>query len=784
MSAPVHPGPPQTFLRKYVFSDDHKIIGLQYYALSLAAVFIGMFLSWLMRFHLVWPNAAIPGLALLSKTGAPGGIITPEYYLSLLTMHGTLMIFFVLTTAPFAAFGNYFLPIQIGARQMAFPRCNMLSFWITFVSFIVLLTSFIVPDGPPISGWTAYAPLSAIGKDAGPGMATGQDLWIISIALFCIASILSAVNFIATTLDLRTQGMTLLRMPLSAWAWFITSCVSLLAFAVLLPACLLLILDRVAGTSFFVPAGLVVNDHLQSHSGGSPLLWQHLFWFFGHPEVYIAILPAMGIVSHVLINSMRKPLLSYKVVIGCMAAIGFLSFILWGHHMFVSGMNPFSAVAFSIPSIVITIPATIMTLIWIVSLYGSRLQITSASLFALGFISMFVSGGVSGFFLAQPPTDMYLHATYFVVGHFHLVMGVAAIFSIFAATYFWMPKMTGHMMNETLGKIHFWLTFVGTYCIFMPFYYLGLAGNVRRYSSFVNDFMAPLMPVHKFITIAAFFTGAAQFIFLFNLFCSRFWGKPASANPWNATSLEWSLPSPPPWNNFGKNRPVIYHDPYQYGVELDVEIKDEDEGGAETGKDFIMQNSPEQAPERPSYETTTDTTLAVVSEPSKTGIWLGLAAIVMFFAALTSALIVREGSGSDWQPILIPRILYLNTAILIVSSLTLSVARKNHVAQKKWLLATLVLGLAFIVGQYVAWLKLRSAGLYLATNPNSSFLYLLTAVHFVLVCGGIAGLSRSVYSLSMPTPSPRQSTWDATSYYWQFMTLLWIYLLFIISVRL
>jgi cytochrome c oxidase subunit I len=576
------PGPtPQSFFRRYVFSRDHKIIGLQYYALALAAVFIGMFLSWLMRFHLVWPTARIPGLELLSKNGAPDGLMSPEFYLSLLTMHGTLMIFFVLTNAPFAAFGNYFLPIQIGARKMAFPRCNMLSFWTTFVSFTILLAAFVVPDSSSTSGWTAYAPLSAIGKDAGPGMGAGQTLWIVAIALFCIASILSAINFIATTLDFRTQGMTLMRMPLTVWAWFITSCISLLAFSVLLPACLLLILDRVAGTSFFVPSGLVVGDHLQPHAGGSPLLWQHLFWFFGHPEVYIAILPAMGIVSHILITSLRKPLLSHKVIIACLAAIGFLSFILWGHHMFVSGMNPFSALAFSIPTLIITIPSTIITLIWIASLYGARLQITSASLFALGFISMFVSGGVSGFFLAQPATDMYLHATYFVVGHFHLVMGVAAIFGIFAGTYFWMPKMTGRMMNETLGRIHFWLTFVGAYCIFMPFYYLGMAGNVRRYSSFVDDFMAPLMPVHKFITIAAFCTGAAQLIFLYNLLHSGFRGEPVPDNPWNATSLEWTISSPPPSNNFAGKLPVVYHDPFQYSVEG-------------SRQDFITQNSPEQ----------------------------------------------------------------------------------------------------------------------------------------------------------------------------------------------
>src|SRR5882724_10426275 len=411
-AAIAHHGPPTSFLRKHVFSVDHKVIGKQYFALAMVAVFTGMFLSWLMRFHLVCPNVAIPGLQYLSKVGAPGGVMTPEYYLSLLTMHGTLMVFFVLTNAPFAAFGNYFLPIQIGAEDMAFPRFNMMSFWTTFAAFGVLVLAFFIPDGPPISGWTAYAPLSAVGSDAGPGLGWGQNLWAISIGLFCIGQLLGSLNFIATTLDLRTKGMTLMRMPICTWAWFITSCIGLLAFAVLLPACVLLILDRVAGTSFFIPAGLVISDHLQPHSGGSPLLWQHLFWFFGHPEVYIAIVPAMGIVSHILMASMRKPLLSVRVVYGSMIAIGFLSYMVWGHHMFLSGMNPFSALVFSFPTLVITIPATIITMIWIGSLYGANLRFHTPALFSLGFISVFVAGGVSGFFLAQPSLDIYLHGTY------------------------------------------------------------------------------------------------------------------------------------------------------------------------------------------------------------------------------------------------------------------------------------------------------------------------------------------------------------------------------------
>ncbi len=337
-----------------------------------------------------------------------------------------------------------------------------------------------------------------------------------------------------------------------------------------------------AGTSFFVPSNLVINDQLQPHSGGSTLLWQHLFWFFGHPEVYIAIVPAMGIVSHILMANIRRPLLSHRVLIYSMGSIAVLSYMVYGHHMFVSGMNPVSSMAFSFPTLIITIPATIIVLIWLGSVYGSRLRLNSASLFSLGMVSMFISGGVSGFFLAQPSLDIMLHATYFVVGHFHFVMAVSAMFAIFAGTYFWFPKMFGRMMNETLGKIHFWLSFVGAYCIFMPFHYLGLAGNVRRYQAFVDDYLQPLIPVHRFITIAALLTGAAQAIFLYNLIYSRFWGTPAPDNPWEATSLEWSTPTtPPPHNNFGDKLPVVYHDPYQYGVESSV-------------GDYVMQASPEQ----------------------------------------------------------------------------------------------------------------------------------------------------------------------------------------------
>ena len=559
---------PQGFIRKYIFSLDHKIIGLQYYFLALVAVFVGMFLSLLMRIHLIWPTAVLPLV----------GEIKPETYLSLLTMHGTIMVFFVLTTAPQSGFGNYFLPIQIGAPDMAFPVLNMLSFWTTFLAFVAMIAAFFVSGGAPLHGWTGYAPLSAL-PSAGPGEQLGADLWVISIAVFCVASLMGALNFITTLLDLRAKGMTLFRLPLTCWAWFVTAILGLLAFGVLLSAGILLLLDRNLGTSFYVPL-VVVNGQVMGHKGGSPLLWQHLFWFFGHPEVYIAILPGMGVASQVLSTFARKPIFGYKAMVYAIMAIGLLGFMVWGHHMFMSGMSPYSAFAFSIMTMAIGVPSAIKTFNWLGTLHKARIRFHSPMLFAIGFVSLFVSGGLSGPFLAQPVLDIPLHDTYFVVGHFHLIMGVAAIFGIFAATYYWFPKMFGRMMNESLGRIHFWITLVGTYAIFMPMHYLGMAGHPRRYSQLTElAYLHDLIPVHQFMTYAAFITIGFQFVFVFNLFWSMFKGPKASDNPWEATTLEWTTATPPPHDNFGGHTPVVNHGPYEYSVP-----------GAP--RDYVMQTDP------------------------------------------------------------------------------------------------------------------------------------------------------------------------------------------------
>jgi len=524
------------------FSRDHRAVARLYFVLAIVAVVTGQLLSLIMRFHLVHPQAKVGWFESLWPVGAPSGVMTPELYLSLMTLHGTIMVFFVLTTAPMGTFANLVLPEQLGASRMAFPRLNALSFWTIAVSFVVLLASFVGPGGGPLSGWTAYPPLSAIGAITGPGEGLGQTLWLVSIAIFCIGSLLSAVNIIATVIDYRAPGMALMQMPITCWNWFITAILSLLSFSVLLPAGVLLLLDRVGGTSFFVPDGLRVGDEIIRNGGGSPLLWQHLFWFFGHPEVYMAILPGFGAVSVILSVFSRKAIFGYRAMVTATIAIAILGMLVWGHHMFTSGLNPYSTLAFAILTIAVAVPSAVKTFNWLATLWGGQIELASPMLYALGFISVFVTGGLSGIVLGQPGIDQYFHDTYFVVAHFHIIMGVAGIFTLFAATAYWFPLLFGRMMNETWGKVHFYLTFIGVYAIFLPMHFAGFAGNPRRYADFTTfDFLAPLMPLHRGITHAAYFTAAVQVIFLVNLVWSARRGTPAPPNPWNAHDREWKI---------------------------------------------------------------------------------------------------------------------------------------------------------------------------------------------------------------------------------------------------
>jgi cytochrome c oxidase subunit 1 len=525
----------------YARLTDHHTIGIQYLILALISVAIGTVLSLSMRMQLTWSTLPIAHLI-------------PGSYLATVTIHGTIMLFFVLTTAPQSGFGNLILPAQIGSRRMALPLINLLGFWITALALVVLCASAFTAAGSPISGWTAYPPLSAVAS-SGPGQGLGMDLWLVSIALFAIGSSLSAINTLVTILRLRCKGMTWDRLPLTVWGWFTAAILSVLAFSVLLAALLLLFCDRHYGTSFFLPAGDLVNGTLHSvspgGSSGSPLLWLHLFWFFGHPEVYIAILPGMGLTSMLLANFARRRVFAFRTMIATTLLIGLLGIIVWGHHMFVSGLSPFATSVFSISSIAIAIPATAKVISWIATVWRSRPHYTTAMLFALGFVSFFIAGGLTGPILAQPILDQYLHNTFFVVAHFHLIMAMSGIFGLFAATYYWFPHITrsatrpGRLMSESLGRWHFWLTFVLAYATFIPMHVAGLAGEPRHYSQLTGipnaagQLLARLMPLNSFITHAAILLAATQLLFLINVALSLRRGKLASGNPWDSTTLEW-----------------------------------------------------------------------------------------------------------------------------------------------------------------------------------------------------------------------------------------------------
>ena len=522
-----------------LFTTHHRTLGILYLLLSLAAVAIGTLLSLLMRIHRVWPDTPLPLL----------GILKPEDYLALVTMHGTLMIFFVLTIAPQVGFASLVLPEQIGAPRMAFPRLNAASFWIALAALLVLLTAFFVPKGAPISGWTSYPPLSAI-PAAGPGEGAGMDLWLVSIGLFCLSSWLAAINILATILGERRAGMTWSRLPMTVWAWLITSILTLLVFAVLLAAIVLLFSDRHFGSSFFVPAGDLINGTIVGRGDGSPLLWLHLFWFFGHPEVYIAVLPGMGLATSLFANFTRRPVPSYRIMAAMLVAIGFLGLVVWGHHMFVSGMNPYAGTAFALTTMAIAVPSTVEVLGWLSMLTLPRPGGLSANsprfpapmLFALGFLSFFIAGGLTGPILAQPALDSYLHNTFFVVAHFHMVMAMAGTFSLFAGIYYWFPLMTGRLMNETLGKLHFWLSIIGAWGTFFPMHLSGLAGEPRHYERLSGPAtsFSGIVANERGITSAALFLAAAQLLFLWNIFSSARRGRIAQPNPWQATTLEWA----------------------------------------------------------------------------------------------------------------------------------------------------------------------------------------------------------------------------------------------------
>jgi cytochrome c oxidase subunit 1 len=567
-----------TFLTKYVFSQDHKMIAKQFLITGIIMAVIAMGLSILFRLQLAWPDKSFPILETFLGKWAEGGRIRPDFYLALVTIHGTIMVFFVLTAGLSGTFSNLLIPLQVGARDMASPFLNMLSYWFFFTACVIMMGSFFIQTGPASAGWTVYPPLSAIPK-AIPGSGLGMTMWLISMVLFVASSLMGGINYVSTILNMRTKGMDLWKMPLTIWAFFLTAVLGILSFPVLVAGVVLLVFDRSFGTSFYL-SDIVIGTQILPNEGGSPILWQHLFWFLGHPEVYIVIMPAMGISSEIISVNSRKPIFGYHAMIYSLIGITILSFIVWGHHMFVTGMNPLLGGVFMITTLIIAVPSAVKTFNWLATLWRGNIRFTPGMLFAIGMVSFFISGGLTGIWLGNAALDINLHDTYFVVAHFHLVMGSAAIFGMLAGVYHWFPRMFGRLMDQKLGYLHFWITFTCAYLVFFPLHFLGLDGVPRRYYAFTEfEFMQKWLTVNVLVTWSAIIAGLAQVAFLFNFFYSIFKGKKSTQNPWGANTLEWTAPVERLHGNWPGEIPTVYRWPYDYS-----------KPGAE--EDFIPQTIP------------------------------------------------------------------------------------------------------------------------------------------------------------------------------------------------
>lgn len=570
----------ETFITKYVFSQDHKMISKQFLITGMVWAIIGGLFSVLFRLQLGFPDTSFPWLEdILGKWWAEGGHITPQGYYALVTIHGTVLVFFVLTAGLSGTFANFLIPLQVGARDMASPFMNMLSYWFFFIAGIIMLASIFVETGPFSGGWTAYPPLSALG-DTSPGSKIGMDLWLISLALFVVSSLLGGLNYIATILNMRTKGMSMTRMPLTVWAMLFTAILGVLSFPVLFSGFILLIFDRNFGTSFYLSDIFIASTNTAlPNEGGSAILYQHLFWFLGHPEVYIIMLPAMGMVSEIISVNTRKPIFGYIAMVGSLFAIATLSFLVWAHHMFVTGLNPFLGSIFALLTLLIAIPSSIKVFNWLTTLWRGSIRFSPGMLFALGFVSMFISGGLTGIWMGNATIDIHIHDTYFIIAHFHLVMGVASIFGMFAGVYHWFPKMYGRYMNTTAAYIHFWITLIGAYLIFWPMHYTGLAGMPRRYYDYsIWESFKQFAELNKSISIVVIITFLTQFLFIINFFHSIWRGrKVTSTNPWKSNTLEWTTPINPGHGNWPGEIPEVYRGPYDYGKD---------------GIDFIPQTTP------------------------------------------------------------------------------------------------------------------------------------------------------------------------------------------------
>jgi cytochrome c oxidase subunit 1 len=553
-----------TFITKYIFSIDHKMIAKQYLITGVFMGIIGVGLSMLFRMQLAWPEESFKIFnVLLGDKFAPDGVMANDIYLALVTIHGTIMVFFVLTAALSGTFSNLLIPLQIGARDMASGTLNMISYWLFFLSSVIMISSLFVEAGPASAGWTIYPPLSAL-PQAIPGSGMGMTLWLVSMAIFIASSLLGSLNYVVTVINLRTKGMSMTRLPLTIWAFFVTAIIGIISFPVLLSAALLLIMDRSFGTSFFL-SDIYIAGEVLHNQGGSPVLFEHLFWFLGHPEVYIVLLPALGITSEVIATNSRKPIFGYRAMIMSILAIAFLSTIVWGHHMFISGMNPFLGSVFTFTTLLIAIPSAVKAFNYITTLWKGNLQLNPAMLFSIGLVSTFITGGLTGIILGDSTLDINVHDTYFVVAHFHLVMGISALYGMFAGIYHWFPRMFGRMLNKNLGYVHFWVTAICAYGVFFPMHFIGMAGLPRRYYTNTNfPLFDDLQNVNVLITTFALIGGVFQLVFLYNFFVSIFYGKKSEQNPWKSNTLEWTAPMEHMHGNWPGEIPHVHRWPYDY----------------------------------------------------------------------------------------------------------------------------------------------------------------------------------------------------------------------------
>ena len=564
MSAHDHGHHKETFITKYIFSLDHKMIAKQYLITGLIMGIIGVLMSVLFRMQIAWPEESFGIFKfLLGEKFAPGGVMRNDIYLALVTIHGTIMVFFVLTAGLSGTFSNLLIPLQIGARDMASGFMNMLSYWMFFISSVIMVASLFVESGPASAGWTIYPPLSAL-PQAIPGSGLGMTLWLVSMAIFIASSLMGSLNYVVTVINLRTKGMTMTRLPLTIWAFFVTAIIGIVSFPVLLSAALLLIFDRSFGTSFYL-SDIFISGEVLHYQGGSPVLFEHLFWFLGHPEVYIVLLPALGITSEIIATNSRKPIFGYRAMVASILAIAFLSTIVWGHHMFVSGMNPFLGSVFTFTTLLIAIPSAVKAFNYITTLWKGNLQLNPAMLFSIGLVSTFITGGLTGIILGDSTLDINVHDTYFVVAHFHLVMGISALYGFFAGVYHWFPKMFGRMMNKTQGYVHFWVTAVCAYGVFFPMHFIGMAGLPRRYyTNSAFPLFDDLADVNVLITVFAIIGAVFQIVFFWNFFYSMFYGKKATQNPWRSNTLEWTTPVEHLHGNWPGEIPEVHRWPYDY----------------------------------------------------------------------------------------------------------------------------------------------------------------------------------------------------------------------------